>query len=52
GWDGLVGSLVNEGRLVKLVQESIPSPVGFHLRIHRRATAKARLFADWLVEAT
>ncbi|RVH44411.1 LysR family transcriptional regulator [Sinorhizobium meliloti] len=48
GWDGLVGSLVNEGRLVKLVQESIPSPVGFHLRIHRRATAKARLFADWL----
>ncbi|RVI04313.1 LysR family transcriptional regulator, partial [Sinorhizobium meliloti] len=47
-----VGSLIEERRLVKLVQESIPSPVGFHLRIHSRATAKARLFADWLVEAT
>ncbi|AUX75314.1 LysR substrate-binding domain-containing protein [Sinorhizobium fredii] len=49
GWDGLVGSLIEEGRLVKLVPESIPSPVGFYLKIHPRASSKARLFADWLV---
>lgn len=49
GWDGLVGNLMQDGRLVKLVPESIASPVAFHLKIHRRASAKARLFADWLV---
>ncbi|MBA5777532.1 LysR family transcriptional regulator [Stappia sp. F7233] len=51
GWDGLVGSLMEDGRLVKLVPESIPSPMAFCLKIHSRASAKARLFADWLVEA-
>ncbi|APG83523.1 LysR family transcriptional regulator [Sinorhizobium americanum CCGM7] len=49
GWDGLVGSLIEERRLVRLVPESIPSPVAFHLKIHPRASSKARLFADWLV---
>jgi LysR family glycine cleavage system transcriptional activator len=52
GWDGLVESLMQEGRLVKLVPENIPSPTAFYLLIHRRATAKARLFADWLVRST
>lgn len=48
GWEGLVGTLMREGRLVRLVAESIPSPTAFHLKIHPRASAKARLFADWL----
>lgn len=52
GWDGLVKRLMSEGRLVQLVPDTIPSPVGFHLRVHPRATKKARLFADWLVTAT
>ncbi len=51
GWDGLVKSLMEEERLVKLVPDSIPSPVGFHLKIHPRATSKARLFAEWLMGA-
>lgn len=51
GWDGLVGPLIASGRLVELVGESIASPLGFHLTIHPRASAKARLFADWLVKA-
>jgi DNA-binding transcriptional LysR family regulator len=50
GWDGLVDSLMQEGRLVQLVSEAIPSPVGFHLKIHPKATSRARLFADWLVK--
>ncbi|RJL12340.1 LysR family transcriptional regulator [Paracoccus siganidrum] len=49
GWDGLLGDLLDQGRLVRLVPESIPSPAGFHLTIHPRASARARLFADWLV---
>ncbi len=51
GWDGLVDSLIQEGRLVQLVADSVPSPVPFHLKIHPRATSKARLFADWLIKS-
>lgn len=50
GWGGLVQGLMREGRLVQLVTDTIPSPVGFHLKIHQSATTKARLFADWLVK--
>ena len=52
GWDGLVGKLMEEGRLVTLVPESIPSPVAFSLKILPRASSKARLFADWLVASS
>lgn len=50
GWDGLVKSVMEAGRLVPLVPQSIPSPVPFHLKIHAKATGQARLFADWLVK--
>jgi len=49
GWEGLMARLLAEGRLVKLVPESVPAPAGFSLAISPRASAKARLFADWLV---
>ncbi|MFC3570197.1 LysR substrate-binding domain-containing protein [Paracoccus simplex] len=49
GWGGLLGHLLDQGGLVRLVPESIPSPAGFYLTTHPRASAKARLFADWLV---
>jgi LysR family glycine cleavage system transcriptional activator len=48
GWDGLVGDMLADGRLVALVPDSVPSPVGFYLRVSPRATVRARLFADWL----
>lgn len=51
GWDGLVESLIAEGRLVQLVPDSIPSPKTFYLKIHKRASSKARVFADWLVKS-
>lgn len=51
GWDGLVENLIREGRLVQLVAETIPSPAAFHLKVHPRATSRARLFADWLVKS-
>ncbi len=49
GWDGLIGDMLADERLVKLVEEDVPSPVAFYLTIHPRASAEARLFADWLV---
>lgn len=48
GWDGLMRRVVDAGRLVALVPDSLPSPTAFSLRISPRASARARLFADWL----
>lgn len=48
GWEGLTGSYLGSGRLVQLVPEAMASPHPFYLRIHGRASANARLFADWL----
>jgi LysR family transcriptional regulator, glycine cleavage system transcriptional activator len=52
GWSALLKNLIQEGRLVQLVPESIPSPAAFHLKIHPRASSKARLFADWLARTS
>ncbi len=51
GWDGLIARLIEDGKLVQLVPETIPSPAAFHLKIHPRASRKAHIFADWLVSS-
>ncbi|WP_343315775.1 LysR family transcriptional regulator [Brucella sp. BE17] len=51
GWDGLIAKLIEDGKLVQLVPDSISSPAAFHLKIHPRATKRAHVFADWLVES-
>ena len=50
GWDGLVGDLLARRALVPLTPEAIPSPHAFVLPIPPRASAEARIFADWLSE--
>lgn len=50
GWEGLLGGYLDSGSLVPLVPDAMESPWPFYLRIHGRASADARLFADWLVE--
>jgi len=52
GWDELVKSLIEQGRLVTLVPENIPSPMAFYLKIQPRAGSKARLFASWLTKSS
>ncbi|TIL78878.1 MAG: LysR family transcriptional regulator, partial [Mesorhizobium sp.] len=49
---GLVRSLMEQGRLVTLVPDNIPSPRGFYLKIHPRAGSKAWLFASWLAKSS
>jgi len=51
GWDGLIGPFLEDGRLVRLVTQNMPSPMEFYLQVHPRASEKARIFVDWLVEA-
>jgi DNA-binding transcriptional LysR family regulator len=50
GWEGLLGAHLGSRRLVQLVPDAMASPHPFYLRIHGRASANARLFADWLAE--
>jgi LysR family transcriptional regulator, glycine cleavage system transcriptional activator len=50
GWEGLIGGLIASGRLVPLTPETVPSPITFQIRIHPRASAHARLFANWLLQ--
>jgi len=52
GWEGLVGNVVRTKRLIVLVPEAMESPWPFYLRIHRHASANARLFANWLAANT
>lgn len=49
GWRGLLDGHLRSGRLVQLVPEAVSSPYPFYLRVHGRASANARFFADWLV---
>lgn len=49
GWEGLVRRHLDEGRLVRLVEEGIDSPQSLQLQIQPGAGAKARLFAHWLL---
>lgn len=48
GWSGLAAKPMRDGNLVQLVPESMPSPAPFCLKVHARASARARLFADWV----
>ncbi|SMO92978.1 DNA-binding transcriptional regulator, LysR family [Paracoccus laeviglucosivorans] len=49
GWEGLVRRHLKGGRLVQLVADHIQSPQSFQLQVNPKASAKARLFADWLL---
>lgn len=48
GLDGLVGPMLEDRRLVRLMPEFIPSPAGFHLKLCTRTSTNAQIFADWL----
>ncbi|WP_439153753.1 LysR family transcriptional regulator [Yoonia sp.] len=49
GWTGLIGPLLENGDLGLLVPQRMPSPYGFYLRTHPRASSRALEFRDWLV---
>ena len=51
GWHSFVGSLVDEGRLVRPLDVEICSPGAFFLTLpnSRPVSSETRMFADWLV---
>lgn len=48
GWDGLTKSLVETGRLVKLLPETVASPLEYYVKLHPHASGRAKLVFDWL----
>lgn len=48
-WGGLMAGLLPQRRLIRLVEADIAAPVPFCIRLHARASTRARLFAQWLV---
>ncbi len=52
GWDGLTKTLVEAGQLVKLLPESVTSPLDFFVKLHPNASSRAKLVFDWLAEET
>lgn len=48
-WTGLAGRLLEDGALVPLVPDRMPSPEPFYLRCHPRASSQARRLRDWLI---
>ncbi len=49
GWRGLITNQLRDGRLVQLVPELMASPQSLLLEVPAKASANARLFADWLI---
>jgi len=49
GWSKLIEPLLRDGKLIKLVENSMTSPSLFYLRISPHASMKARIFANWLI---
>ena len=51
GWDGLTGEMVASGRLVRLLPDSIASPLDFYIAQHNSLSPNAEVVFDWLVNA-
>lgn len=48
-WEGLMGSILPQRRLIRLVPDEVASSVPFAIRVHPRASRQARLFMTWLI---
>ncbi|AKO99945.1 Transcriptional regulator (plasmid) [Marinovum algicola DG 898] len=51
GWEGLTSGLERAGRLVPLLDVSVPSPLDFYIKVSPHASHQAHLLCDWLVGA-
>jgi len=51
GWESLTSTLVKSNKLVRLVPESMPSPLDFYIRINPKASGRAMTLCDWLLRS-
>ena len=48
GWEGLTNELIASGKLVKLIEETVSSPLDYYVKLHNQASDRARIVFDWL----
>lgn len=48
GWEQLTNPIVASGQLVHLLPDAVISPLDFYVKLHGRATGRAKLVFDWL----
>ncbi|MEM7439732.1 MAG: LysR family transcriptional regulator [Pseudomonadota bacterium] len=48
GWENLTRDYVKDGRLVKLLPDTIPSPLDFYVRLNNEASRPAQTLFEWL----
>lgn len=48
GWGGLISDLVERGKLVELVPDTMSSPQDFYIKLHNQSSDRARLVFNWL----
>lgn len=52
GWEKLTNGYVENGQLVKVFPETIPSPMDFYVRLNNEGSSQARILFNWLSEST
>ncbi len=50
GWEGLTSELLEAGKLIKLLPETISSPLDFYVQLHNQSSDRAALVFDWLTQ--
>lgn len=50
GWDGLTNELIAAGKLVKLIDRTVSSPLDYYVKLHNQASDRARIVYDWLTK--
>lgn len=50
GWEGLTQELVSSGKLVKLIPDTVSTPLDFYVKLHNQSSARAGLVFRWLTE--
>lgn len=51
GWDGLVRDLITSGKLIKLLPETVSSPLDFYVKLHNQSSDRAKALFNWLSKA-
>jgi len=49
GWKALVQPQLESGQFVQLTPDAVAAPKPLYMTVHRRASSKARVFAEWLL---
>ncbi|MEM6460650.1 MAG: LysR substrate-binding domain-containing protein [Pseudomonadota bacterium] len=48
GWESLTASIVESGRLVRLLPDAVNSPMDFFVKLHPHASHEAEIIYNWL----